>query len=99
MFSHFPTKMNNSNHQYNHSHCVRDLKTFLDLPESRRGLLPTWWSPSKRGECEAYSVSRMLGKYKYHGHSEGNIFAFTDKQEIMDRYGDNMMPVGLRMLG
>ena len=40
----------------------------------------------------------MMGEYKYHGHAEANIFVFTDKGAIQNHYGDNMMPIKLRLL-
>lgn len=82
-----------------HSRCVPDFATFLDLAESREGLLPSWWSPEKRTACEAFSVQQMRGRYKDLGHAEGNIFAFTDKKDIMEHYADNAMPMKLRILG
>jgi hypothetical protein len=41
----------------------------------------------------------MLGKYKHHGHSEGDIFVVTDMEDIQKHYSDNMMPMKLRVLG
>jgi hypothetical protein len=53
----------------------------------------------KRHECVAYSLQTMLGKYKHHGHSEGDIFVVTDMEHIQEHYSDNMMPMKLRLLG
>jgi len=79
--------------------CVPQFKRFLDLAESRSGLLPGWWDAEKRAECEAFAVGDMMGTYQECGLAEGNIFAFTDKGEIQEHYADPLMPMKLRLVG
>jgi splicing suppressor protein 51 len=79
--------------------CLPDFKRFLDLAESRSGLLPTWWSPEKRVECESFAVRQMGGSFEKSGQAEGSIYSFTEKSDIVDHYGNPMMPMQLRLLG
>lgn len=65
-------------------------KEFLDLAEKREGILPSWWNAEKRRECERMAVD-----------AEGwnDINCAVEKGDIMEHYGDNMMPMNLRVLG
>ena len=65
-------------------------KRFLDLAESRPGLLPPWWNAAKRRECEKMSVDR-------NGWSDINCA--VEKNDIMEHYNNNSMPMMLRVLG
>lgn len=65
-------------------------KRFLDLAESRPGLLPPWWNAAKRRECERISVDR-------NGWSDINCA--VEKSDIMEHYKNNSMPMMLRVLG
>lgn len=65
-------------------------KRFLDLAESRPGLLPPWWNAEKRRECERISVDR-------NGWSDINCA--VEKSDIMEHYNNNTMPMMLRVLG
>lgn len=65
-------------------------KRFLDLAESRPGLLPPWWNAEKRRECERISMDR-------NGWSDINCA--VEKSDIMEHYNNNTMPMMLRVLG
>jgi mitochondrial splicing suppressor protein 51 len=65
-------------------------REFLDLAEKRKGILPAWWSAEKRKKCERMAVD-----------AEGwnDINCAVEKSDIMEHYGNNMMPMTLRVLG
>jgi mitochondrial splicing suppressor protein 51 len=67
-----------------------EFKEFLDLAESRKGILPSWWNSEKRKECERMAVD-----------SDGwnDINCAVEKPDIQEHYGDNSMPMKLRVLG
>lgn len=65
-------------------------KRFLDLAESRPGLLPPWWNAAKRREGDRISMER---------NGWSNINIAVEKSDIMERYSDNTMPMMLRVLG
>lgn len=65
-------------------------KRFLDLAESRRGLLPLWWNAAKRRECERMAVDRT---------GWSNINCAVEKSDIQEHYKNNTMPMMLRVLG
>ena len=62
----------------------------MDLAEKREGILPSWWNAEKRRECERMAVD-----------AEGwnDINCAVEKGDIMEHYGDNLMPMNLRFLG
>lgn len=64
-------------------------RRFLRVAESRRGLLPSWWSSEKAAECEA---TGMRGGWS-------SLASMAKKGDIVDHYGDPTMPMQLRMLG
>jgi splicing suppressor protein 51 len=68
---------------------IPHFKEFLDLAETRGGLLPEWWSKEKRGEVEQMAQ----------GDSWADINCCIEKSDIQDHYKDNMMPAKLRILG
>ncbi|KAL3419753.1 hypothetical protein PVAG01_08251 [Phlyctema vagabunda] len=72
-----------------------DFQEFLDLAESRSGILPAWWNQQKRRECEQIAVRPMVGPNM----AEGSINTATDKPDIQEHYGNSMMPMQLRVLG
>lgn len=74
---------------YNGEQPLPPFKKFLSLAESRPALLPSWWNPEKRRECERLAVN---GEWS-------NIKAAVEKSDIQDHYNDNMMPMKLRILG
>lgn len=65
-------------------------KRFLDLAESRRGLLPPWWNAAKRRECERMSLDSS-------GWSDINCA--VEKSDIQEHYKNSSMPMMLRVLG
>lgn len=65
-------------------------KKFLSLAESRQEILPPWWSPAKRRECEILAM--QAGQWS-------NINCAVEKSDVQDHYNDNMMPLKLRILG
>lgn len=72
----------------------RDIRSafgaFLDLAESREGILPYWWNKLKREECESMAADAK-------GWSDINCA--VDKHQIVEHYEDILMPVMLRVLG
>jgi splicing suppressor protein 51 len=66
-----------------------EFKEFLDLTEKRAGLLPPWWSAGKRRECERIARG---------GHRWSDIICAVEKSDIQEHYGDNTMPMKLRVL-
>jgi mitochondrial splicing suppressor protein 51 len=67
-----------------------EFREFLDLAETREGILPAWWSVEKRKECEGMAVD---------GEGWNDINCAVEKSDIMEHYGDNTMPMKLRVLG
>ena len=65
-------------------------KRFLDLAESRSGLLPPWWNANKRRECERLAVD---------GNEWSDIHCAVEKSDIQEHYNNNTMPMLLRVLG
>ncbi len=62
---------------------------FLDLAESRKGLLPPWWNANKRKECERIAVSDNWSNINY----------AVEKSDIQEHYRNPLMPMQLRVLG
>jgi splicing suppressor protein 51 len=65
-------------------------KRFLRKAEGRDGLLPSWWSSAKAKACLEY------------GKNKGNwsdLCCAIEKHDVTEHYGDNLMPMKLRMLG
>ncbi|KAI1317113.1 hypothetical protein EDD11_009000 [Mortierella claussenii] len=60
---------------------------FLSLAESRPGLLPSWWSVEKARKCAASGMSTGWS----------SLSTAVAKGDIMDHYGDSIMPMQLRM--
>jgi len=75
---------------YNNEDPLPVFKEFLDLAESRPGLLPTWWNREKRRECERLAVDSSQW---------GDINRSVSKASIQEHYRDSMMPMLLRVLG
>lgn len=63
-------------------------RRFLGLVECQRGLLPSWWSPTKANECIALGLSRP---------GWSSLACTVEKSSIVDHYGDRLMPRQLRM--
>ncbi len=68
---------------------LSDFQDFLDLAETRKGLLPSWWSDAKRRECE----KRAVGTTEW-----SDLNAAVEKQDVIEHYGDPTMPMKLRLL-
>ncbi|KAF9975362.1 hypothetical protein BGZ73_001004 [Actinomortierella ambigua] len=69
---------------------IRGFNHFLDEVESHDGLLPPWWTPEHRVACVAY------GARNDKDHWSGLCWA-VEKHDIVDHYGDSLMPMQLRM--
>lgn len=68
---------------------LSDFQEFLDLAEKRTGLLPRWWKADKRMACERLAVD---------GTQWCDINRKVEKKDVIERYGDNVMPMKLRLL-
>jgi hypothetical protein len=68
---------------------IEPFRIFVQVASSRRNLLPPWWNDTKKSECEVYGES---GNWS-------DLRKKATKQSIMDHYGDQKMPMQLRMLG
>jgi len=67
-----------------------DFKHFLDLAEKgTKGLLPKWWTQDKRRACERLAVDSTQWS---------DINCAVEKPDIQEHYGDNVMPMKLRLL-
>ena len=74
---------------YNEENPLPDFQSFLDLAQKRKGLLPKWWSAEKRRECERLAVD---------GTQWADIGCAVEKQDVIEHYGDGIMPMKLRLL-
>lgn len=70
----------------NASSSIVPFRAYLTLA-STRALLPPWWSPEKQKQCEAFGESGAWNDLRRR----------VDKQDIMAHYGDQKMPMQLRM--
>ena len=74
---------------YGGGHPIKDFRRFLNKAEKRSGVLPSWWSATKRRECEKVAVDKK----------GWSCLAFAvEKSDIQEHYKDPMMPMQLRML-
>lgn len=64
-------------------------RRFLKLAAKRRNLLPSWWNDEKEKECEELGSDASTWSNLAHG---------VEKQDIIQRYGHDLMPMQLRML-
>ena len=64
-------------------------REFLDLAESREGLLPPWWSRAKRMECVKLGTTKDQWS---------DLSCGVEKPDIQEHYKDPMMPMKLRVL-
>ena len=74
---------------YNGDDPLPDFQEFLDMAETRSGILPRWWSGAKRRECEKMAVGTV---------EWSDLNAAVEKQDIIEHYGDPTMPMTLRLL-
>ena len=75
---------------YGDENPIYEFREFLDLAEKKQGLLPTWWNKVKRAECVRWATG---------GDDWSDISCAVEKSDIQEHYGDNMMPMTLRILG
>ncbi|MCJ1425932.1 hypothetical protein MMC29_003833 [Sticta canariensis] len=73
---------------YNQEHPLPDFRRFLNQVEACGDVFPSWWSQEKRRACESLALSD----------SWSNINNAAEKSDIMEHYGDRLMPMRLRML-
>ncbi|MCJ1382774.1 hypothetical protein MMC17_005887 [Xylographa soralifera] len=66
-----------------------DFRHYLERAEKKGGVLPKWWSREKRKACEKMAVDEAQWS---------DVNSAVEKADIMEHYGDNMMPMKLRML-
>ena len=74
---------------YNGDDPLPDFQEFLDMAETRSGILPSWWSDAKRTECEKMAVDAA---------EWSDVNAAVEKQDVIEHYGDRLMPMKLRLL-
>ena len=61
---------------------------FLRRAESRPGLLPPWWTAEKAAECMKFGTKR--GEWS-------ELACAIEKSDIVEHYGNQNMPMMLRM--
>ena len=74
---------------YNNDDPLEDFQEFLDLAQKRNGLLPKWWSDEKRRTCERLAVDTTQWS---------DLNCAVEKADVIEHYGDNLMPMKLRLL-
>lgn len=75
---------------YGNSKCpLPHFQKYLDLAESRDGILPPWWTQKKRMQCEELAVDESQWS---------DIKYAVEKSDIMEHYDDPLMPMKLRMV-
>ncbi|KAF5019472.1 hypothetical protein F66182_8511 [Fusarium sp. NRRL 66182] len=65
-------------------------KRFLRKASNQEGLLPSWWTPEKQKACENFGMDSSQWQ---------NLMTATEKQDIIEHYGDSRFPMQLRMFG
>lgn len=68
----------------------RGFQRFLTLAKSKGGLLPSWWSEEKTSECIQLGM-RNTGW--------SSLATPVEKSDIVEHYGDPVMPMQMRMFG
>ena len=74
---------------YNEEDSLPDFQEFLSFAEKRKGLLPKWWNGEKRSACERVAVDQTQWS---------DINSAVEKHDVIEHYGDNVMPMKLRLL-
>nr|OQO09251.1 hypothetical protein B0A51_17271 [Rachicladosporium sp. CCFEE 5018] len=69
-------------------------RTFIASAKSRPNLLPPWWTDAKLEECIQYPRREQLDKRN----RNFDLRYAQEKSDIQETYGDNSMPMKLRML-
>lgn len=70
-------------------HSLPGFRAFLDHIATRQ-LLPPWWSPEKREECERLAMD---------GTQWHNLYTKLHRGDVIKTYGDTSFPMQLRMFG
>ena len=66
-----------------------DFRQYLNRAKKKGGVLPKWWSREKRRACGRRAVDRAQWS---------DLNSAVEKADIMEHYGENIMPIKLRML-
>ncbi|KAF8427948.1 hypothetical protein EV426DRAFT_528816 [Tirmania nivea] len=74
---------------YNQENPVREFKRFLLLAEKNGKVLPKWWNLQSKAECVQLGLKKGGGSELVHA---------VEKADVQDQYGDNLMPMKLRVL-
>jgi splicing suppressor protein 51 len=85
----FEGKINNGTVQAGEENSKPAFQQFLNLVQSKSGILPPWWSIDKTEECVAFGMESGDWSDLHHA---------VDKQGIIDHYGEGLMPMQMRML-
>jgi splicing suppressor protein 51 len=70
------------------SSSIEPFRGYLAKAGIRAKMLPSWWNAEKQRECKAFGESDAWN----------DLRRGVDKQEIVQHYGDQKMPMQLRML-
>lgn len=70
------------------SSSIGPFRQYIAKAGSRPNMLPPWWNDEKQKECETYAESRAWN----------DLRRKVTKQEVIEHYGDQKMPMQLRML-
>ena len=62
-------------------------RKFIQLASARANLLPSWWNSEKQKECENFGL----------GDNFSNLKRKVNKAAIQEHYGDDKMPMQMRM--
>jgi hypothetical protein len=65
-------------------------RQFLKRVERKPGLLPSWWTPAKAAECVRYGMDSA---------NWSCLTSAVEKHDIIEHYGNPLMPMQLRMFG
>lgn len=68
---------------------IEGFRKYLQLASSRSKVLPPWWDADKQKDCEDLGESDT---------EWSNLKHKVKKQDLVDRYGDQKMPMQLRMM-
>ena len=71
-------------------HSIDGFRPFLDRAARRANLLPPWWAADKREACERMGTDRSDGNFH-------NLSISLEKSDVIERYGDPLFPMQLRM--
>lgn len=66
---------------------IAAFRKFIQLTSTRANLLPSWWNSEKQKECEDFGM----------GGNWSNLKRKVNKAAIQEHYGDDKMPMQLRM--